>query len=477
MTAFLNARETDWSPSRSSGTPLAAATGLSEACQQLSPTALRLGRAIPSTLGLGLASSVLFRSQGKLQDSQVGIATYWVDNTRLQAKTCGLGFRLTKTVCDLDRGEVAPWASLIDGVDSGDGWVSVGARFLPTHVHGVHVLKRRDYQACPRPQLPMGRTWSNCSTHCEHWGDPSSPSSGPPELVCEEAEHKIRSRGSSDEGEEHWEARSLWARAHRIGKPDAKCEDAFFLSSSAVGVADGVGGMAEYSEYGVDAAAYATELMELMETVLRAPGVTSCQAIASAELQAQSFGASTAMVARLAGATLDVAGLGDSGFMLLRRGRDKEAGRCRWRIVGRSREQQHSWNFPFQLARIPEELEADVVYDCPRDSAEGCLRYEFPVERGDLALLFTDGFSDNLFDEEVVHIVEGLLNEDGDIVDPDVVAKELATRAYVRSRDSMSQTPWSESARKHGQVRFGGKIDDITVVAAWVADEDSNSFD
>lgn len=286
-----------------------------------------------------------------------------------------------------------------------------------------------------------------------------------------------RSRGSSEEGEEHWEARSLWAGAHRIGKPDAKCEDAFFLSSSAVGVADGVGGMAEYSEYGVDAAAYATELMELMETVLRAPGVTSCQAIASAELQAQSFGASTAMVARLAGATLDVAGLGDSGFMLLRRGRDKEAGRCRWHIVGRSRDQQHSWNFPFQLARIPEELEADVKYDCPRDSAEGCLRYEFPVERGDLVLLFTDGVSDNLFDEEVVHIVEGLLNEDGDIVDPDVVAKELATRAYVRSHDSMCQTPWSESTRKNGQVSFGGKIDDITVVAAWVADEDTSSFD
>lgn len=33
-----------------------------------------------------------------------------------------------------------------------------------------------------------------------------------------------------------------------------RCEDAFFFSSKAAGVADGVGQMEQFSEYGVDAA-------------------------------------------------------------------------------------------------------------------------------------------------------------------------------------------------------------------------------
>lgn len=40
----------------------------------------------------------------------------------------------------------------------------------------------------------------------------------------------------------------------QIQRLGGRCEDAFFFSSKAAGVADGVGQMEQFSEYGVDAA-------------------------------------------------------------------------------------------------------------------------------------------------------------------------------------------------------------------------------
>lgn len=80
--------------------------------------------------------------------------------------------------------------------------------------------------------------------------------------------------------------------------------------------------------------------------------------------------------------TLYTANIGDSGYMVVRRGR----------IIHRSEEQQHYFNTPFQLSLPPPGYQADVLSDRP-DSAS---TDNFPVEDGDVILVATDGVFDNL---------------------------------------------------------------------------------
>mmetsp|Transcript_115732 Transcript_115732/g.307729 ORF Transcript_115732/g.307729 Transcript_115732/m.307729 type:complete len:277 (-) Transcript_115732:83-913(-) len=50
--------------------------------------------------------------------------------------------------------EYAPWASLVVGVDQGDGWLRVADGYLPMEVNGVPVLLRRERAGRPTP-MPL----------------------------------------------------------------------------------------------------------------------------------------------------------------------------------------------------------------------------------------------------------------------------------------------------------------------------------
>ncbi|CAG9824665.1 unnamed protein product [Phaedon cochleariae] len=93
---------------------------------------------------------------------------------------------------------------------------------------------------------------------------------------------------------------------------------------------------------------------------------------------------STACVVLLNAETchLYTANIGDSGFMVVRRGE----------VVRRSEEQQHYFNTPFQLSLPPPGYRQEVLSDRP-DSA---VTEDFPVEDGDVILVATDGVFDNL---------------------------------------------------------------------------------
>mmetsp|Transcript_91883 Transcript_91883/g.230956 ORF Transcript_91883/g.230956 Transcript_91883/m.230956 type:complete len:499 (+) Transcript_91883:94-1590(+) len=279
-----------------------------------------------------------------------------------------------------------------------------------------------------------------------------------------------------EEGEE-WRAPAslaparLWSGAHRVSKPEGLCEDAYFFSSCAAGVADGVGQMSDYADYGVDAAAYADELMERAAMALgrsdgtqRLPCDRTADAVATAEATTTTYGASTITVLALNGSDLGVTNLGDSGFMLLRAkpwGMD---------LIERSREQEHSWNCPYQLSSLPEAL-AKKAGGRRFDTAEDCEHYRCTVELGDLILLFTDGLTDNLHWYEMVRIVDQLVlaGPCESKPEPDVIAQALVQAAYEKSLDEEAETPFSKKARRHRLCSPGGKTDDITVVAAWVA--------
>jgi len=262
------------------------------------------------------------------------------------------------------------------------------------------------------------------------------------------------------------------AGAHRLSKPSGRCEDAFFFSSKAAGVADGVGQMEQFSEYGVDAAKYADELMQLSaKHVHECTGTRrALMALMAAEQNATTYGASTALVMALDGKVVQVANLGDSGFMHLRpRAWGME-------ILQTSREQTHGWNCPYQLTRVPEALFKDSGISF--DSATDCEKYELKVEQGDLLLLFTDGLTDNLHWHEVLRKVDEVVEghekkQQGSFVPPEELAQALAKTAEERSHDTKANTPFAQSARRNRLHFPGGKEDDITVVAAWVTGEEA----
>jgi len=276
----------------------------------------------------------------------------------------------------------------------------------------------------------------------------------------------------------------LQAGAHRVQKPEGCCEDSYFFASNSLGVADGVGQMADFAKHGVDAAAYAAELMQRAGKALQkgngavekaaSPNVQerALAALRTADAEATTYGATTATVLALHGTTIGVANLGDSGYMLLREsswGLD---------IVAQSREQHHGWNQPYQLTRIPQSLLESNGRNIRLDSVDDCQLYEVQVQPGDLLLLFTDGLTDNLHWYEMLRVINDQIERQQNAqlrVPPSELAEALVVAAQERSTDTTADTPFARNARRMRINVPGGKTDDITVVAAWVAPSGINS--
>mmetsp|Transcript_115219 Transcript_115219/g.366228 ORF Transcript_115219/g.366228 Transcript_115219/m.366228 type:complete len:623 (-) Transcript_115219:195-2063(-) len=274
----------------------------------------------------------------------------------------------------------------------------------------------------------------------------------------------------------------LWGGAHKVAKEEGKCEDAYFVGRSCMGVADGVGSMSQWAHCGVNAGAYAAELMAIASTELQASAEAwhssptqgagaAVAAVAAAEKGASTYGASTIAVAQLQGRVLDVANLGDSCFMVVRKDRVLNS----MEVVFRSTSQQHKWNFPYQLLRVPPCLHVRMPKGSNPDTAADCDQYRLQVFPGDLILMFTDGVTDNLHEHEILDVIQRVCKDvDCDssrsgMPEPSLIARTIAAVALKRSRDAVADTPFSQEALVHGINHFlGGKVDDITAVAAWV---------
>jgi len=295
--------------------------------------------------------------------------------------------------------------------------------------------------------------------------------------------------------------------------------DSYFIapSGAGVGVADGVG---EWEwRFKCNPRAFADELMEgcLRVTEEEAaaglgnsnldPGDVALRALAEGHVSARAFGSATALSVWLGQGKgkLGVANLGDSALMQLRRQR---AGpllsmRCR----SRTREQQHSFNCPYQLCCMPSEEDFPQLLaegkhtlvkvlqkniNPQQDMPEHSDTYVFPVQEGDLLVLGTDGVFDNLHDDEICQLTNQALSpfEAGEFFSsglaglvpgpgapstpPTRLAEALAMAAFHRSKDLQAKTPFSVHAQKAGFYRIGGKMDDITCVCAWVVRTDEN---
>jgi protein phosphatase PTC7 len=221
-------------------------------------------------------------------------------------------------------------------------------------------------------------------------------------------------------------------------------EDASFVSEDghAIGVFDGVGG---WAGTGVDPAVYSRSLASECAAAHKQTGSRSPKELLErAWLNSQRItGSSTACCVTLHGSTLRGANVGDSGFMVVRQGA----------LFYRQKEQQHSFNFPFQLGT--------GSTDSPNDA--DCVELE--LQPGDVVVASTDGVGDNLFPEEIVSIVrEGLTLGKSETE----MATRIAQVASSRANSTVGRSPFSVNAQQSGYEYSGGKLDDITVVVAIV---------
>jgi len=275
-------------------------------------------------------------------------------------------------------------------------------------------------------------------------------------------------------------------------------EDSCFVKPPVLGVADGVGGL--QTALGYTSKAFADELMaNCMDAASRrlceedeprhgTPSDFCKKVLYEAFHDMKSYGASTGVVAYLDTRTnrLGMAILGDSGVMVVRRPTHNNFDGCneqpmrntRSYIVFKSPPQQHEFNYPYQLCRLPEELKK-LLIKAP-DMPEDCITFDIEVEEGDLILLYSDGVEDNLHDAEVLDLCDHCLSPyaahvlglpQKAVTSASLVARALGSAAFLRSLDPTAKTPFRDQARKHGWPTSwcrGGKEDDITCVAAWV---------
>lgn len=271
------------------------------------------------------------------------------------------------------------------------------------------------------------------------------------------------------------------------------------------GVADGVGG---WGELGIDAGEYARSLMSNCRDAAVAATAEAKKArkskskaaktkeggakeeklfvdpkavLTAAHSRTTAQGSATACVLSLDPRTgqLAAANLGDSGFVIVggggggsgngngggnggNGGNGSNGSEVAGRVAFKSPQQQHGFNFPFQLGA------AGSASDSPADAEEFLL----PTRPGDLVVVGTDGLFDNVFADEVARLAS-LSRARGD--GPREAAEVVAAFARRRAADTEAATPFAVAAQAMGYNYRGGKMDDITVVVGFVEEEESGA--
>lgn len=257
-------------------------------------------------------------------------------------------------------------------------------------------------------------------------------------------------------------------------------EDAFFVQKQSLGVFDGVGG---WASIGVDAGLYSKELARLTSEYVAMEGSNKVvEGLKYATEKNNATGSSTACVVGLNGDQLVGVNLGDSGLIVIRQGA----------IVYRTKEQQHYFNCPYQIG-------TDSL-----DTVDAGQPIDVKLQHGDWIIMGTDGLWDNVFPGDIVDVVvtsqqekhdaNGMESDekcekmdsswpssDGSSAASDCsmtneadeaqrVALELAKSAVKVAMDDRGSSPFAVNAQNAGHLFLGGKIDDITIVAALVVD-------
>lgn len=256
----------------------------------------------------------------------------------------------------------------------------------------------------------------------------------------------------------------LYSAGANIPHPDkAKRggEDAYFVSlpeTSAVGVADGVGG---WANQGINPKDFADDLMAFSLDAILDGEKDPMVALNTSYKQVEQVGSCTAVVGIMdEEGKFNAVNIGDSGFMVIREGV----------MIFRTQEQQHGFNFPYQLGKI--EGEGGEYHPHGQDRPHHADSFEIQLKQGDIIILGTDGLFDNLWDKDILEAVN-TNSEDG----PKLVASILANQSHEEANKTDNWIPFAQRAfedktkkinKKNAKSWLGGKMDDITVVVSYV---------
>ncbi|SAM01089.1 hypothetical protein [Absidia glauca] len=258
-------------------------------------------------------------------------------------------------------------------------------------------------------------------------------------------------------------------------------DDAYFVRSDSLGVSDGVGG-ANPALYSRKLMHYAQLELDRIKSNVRPQHLPqhlpnpieimeSAYHLTTLDAQNEGIvGSTTACIVVLCQDELRVANLGDCGISVIRRND----------YIFRSEEQQHSFNFPYQLGT--------ASFDSPLDAQQ----FTIKVEEGDILILASDGLFDNLYDDEILEEIQSCIEQEQSkqlavapsessdspsSISPSnlpvqAISDALAFRAKVVSEDPDNPTsPFQVRAMHEGLYYQGGKADDISVLVA-VIDRD-----
>ncbi|MCJ1304605.1 hypothetical protein MMC08_007418 [Hypocenomyce scalaris] len=285
-------------------------------------------------------------------------------------------------------------------------------------------------------------------------------------------------------------------------------QDAFFISNTgsesevAFGVADGVGG---WSDSGIDSAHFSHGICEHMKAFARGLGRLATKNVGPRELLEHGYdevladhsivgGGSTACVAtgRKDG-TLEVANLGDSGFIQLRLNA----------VHYHSNPQTHAFNTPYQLSIVPPKILArskmfggKPLSDLPQDASITTHK----MRHGDVLVFATDGVWDNLNPADILKIVSRQMTESkawvaseqgmaasenlSHVTEPvnvpdkediglqSILAIRITGEAKLASMNMKRDGPFAKEVQRYypNEDFHGGKVDDICVVVAIVVE-------
>jgi protein phosphatase PTC7 len=288
-------------------------------------------------------------------------------------------------------------------------------------------------------------------------------------------------------------------------------QDAFFFSqvgdtnTTTFGVADGVGG---WVESGLDPADFAHGLCEYMACAARSwPHGFNTTSLHPKDLLQVAYdevtddesiegGGSTACLAVAEpNGNVEVANLGDSGFMHLGLNAVRHF----------TQPQTHAFNTPYQLSKTPQRMlvqmavfgGASTLSDLPKDSSVT----HHKVRHGDVLVFATDGVWDNLSPQDALGIVSRHMVDLGAWVEKDgtlevgqdlaklvqadsarkanssslqaKVAIAIARGAKETGLDTRRDGPFAKEVQKYypGENWHGGKPDDIAAVVAVVLED------
>ena len=231
-------------------------------------------------------------------------------------------------------------------------------------------------------------------------------------------------------------------------------EDAFAVSYRSldstymVAVSDGVGSW--LSKRGVSAGPFAADLMYHAEQVFNEGEDNPLTILQDSFDRTDHIGAATAIIGVLNpkswGYKVEMIYLGDSSFFVVTDGN----------MTHQPTEQEIDFNRPFCLGKMA----GGVIYaQEPKDGE----KFVINLEGEDMLVLGTDGLFDNLFDDEIMNIINSM----GNATASDIA--ETLVIAATEKGESLEPTPFERTSQEAGYEHKGGKTDDTAIIVVKAA--------